>query len=267
MKKILIHALTSCYGCQLQLAALEEFDVISKNFEILHFPMISSKEADGKVDIAFVEGSVSTEKDLAELKEIRERSNLLVALGTCASFGGVQSWDDRSYEELYREVYGTATIKFAGRKAEPLSKHVHVDYILPGCPPEKWEIKYFLACFLINSWPEVIDYPVCQECRAKGNPCVLMEKGEMCLGPVTRGGCDARCPSHGIACTGCRGSLPFGVAWFDSLAKIFLKNGFSPEDIRKRMRIFFAGDPDLEKKLNKVLSERGDDVEKGSEDS
>ena len=255
-KKIMVHALTSCYGCQLRLAALEEIEEIAENFEIVYFPMISSKELEGDVDIAFVEGSVSTEKDLVELKKIRKNAKILVAMGTCAAFGGVQSWDERDYEELYRDVYGEEKIKFAGRKAEPLSKHVKVDYILPGCPPEEWEIKYFLACFLIGSWPEVIDYPVCQECRSKGNPCLLLEKGEMCLGPVTRGGCSARCPSYGIPCSGCRGSLPFGVACFDSLARIFLEKGYSREEIRKKMRIFFSGDPELEEKLEKVLSKR-----------
>ncbi len=45
---------------------------------------------------------------------------------------------------------------------------------------------------------------VCIECKRRGNLC-LYEKGELCLGPVTRAGCDAICPHYGAVCEGCRG--------------------------------------------------------------
>ncbi|KAA0000059.1 MAG: sulfhydrogenase 1 subunit delta, partial [Thermoplasmata archaeon] len=78
--KIGIHGLTSCYGCQLKMACIEEILEVAKNFEIVYWNMASSKGEIEKVDIAFVEGSVVTERDEEELKLIRENADVLVAV-------------------------------------------------------------------------------------------------------------------------------------------------------------------------------------------
>ena len=256
--KIGIYALTSCYGCQLSIAMVSKLLEISNAVNFSSYYMLSSASSmHEKVDIAFVEGSVSTKKDLEELKEIRENAKILVAIGACAINGGVQSWTDKEkeYTELYTTVYGSKKIKFKGLKATPIEEHVKVDYRLPGCPPEEDEIIYFLSTFLFGTWPEEKDYPVCQECRIAGNPCILIEKGEPCLGPITTAGCDARCISFGIPCIGCRGPVENDTAWFDSLAKVFKEKNFSEEYIRTRMSIFGAHNPNLDKLLEKAFKD------------
>ncbi len=251
-----VYALTSCYGCQLKLATVQKIVEIVQAVEIESFYMISSASQMGSdVDVAFVEGSVSTEKDLEELKEIRRHSRILVALGACAVNGGVQSWaeGDKDYDELYAEVYGENRIDMQGLQATPVSDHVKVDYFLPGCPPEEDELLYFISAFLFGTFPEPKDYPVCAECRLAGNSCILIEKGEPCLGPVTTAGCKARCLSYNVPCIGCRGPVPHETAWFDSLAKLFKKKGFDEEYIRNRMKIFGAHDENLEPMLEKIF--------------
>jgi sulfhydrogenase subunit delta len=254
--RIGIYALTSCYGCQLSIAMTAKIMQIMDKVEMKSFYMLSSNSSmHEKVDIAFVEGSVSTQQDLKELKTIRKNCEYLVAVGACAIDGGVQSWaaNEKNYEELYSEVYGKKPMNYKGLQATPLEDHVEVDFKLPGCPPEEEEIVYFVSTFLFGTWPEEKDYPVCQECRLAGNPCILIEKGLPCLGPITKAGCDARCIKYGIPCIGCRGPLEHDTAWFDSLAKVFKEKGMTKDYVRKRMSIFGAHNPHLEKMIDKVF--------------
>jgi sulfhydrogenase subunit delta len=250
-----VYALTSCYGCQLKLATVEKILDIADNVSFESFYMLSSaSKMPADVDVAFVEGSVSSEKDLEELMEIRKHSRILVAIGACAVNGGVQSWAEGTlnYAELHAKVYGDSKIDMVGLQATPISKHVKVDYYLPGCPPEEDEIMYFISAFLIGTFPEPKDYPVCSECRLAGNPCILIEHGEPCLGPVTVAGCKARCISYNVPCIGCRGPVPHDTAWFDSLAKTFKEKGISEGHVRDRMTIFGAHDPNLSAMLKKI---------------
>ncbi|NWF95705.1 MAG: sulfhydrogenase 1 subunit delta [Candidatus Thorarchaeota archaeon] len=253
--KVGVYALTSCYGCQLKLATVSKILEISEAVSFESFYMLSSASTMAPdVEVAFVEGSVSTEKDLEELHEIRKHSKILVALGACSVNGGVQSWaeGDKKVSDLHATVYGTSKIDAAPLQATPISKHVKVDYYLPGCPPEEDEILYFISAFLFGTFPEPKDFPVCSECRMAGNPCILIERGEPCLGPVTTAGCKARCISHDVPCIGCRGPVPHNTSWFDSLASVFKAKGMSRESVRARMRIFGAHEPNLEGHLDKI---------------
>ncbi len=255
--KIGFYALTSCYGCQLQFAMMDELVQALENLGIECWFMIErDSDEDRNVDIAFIEGSVSTEEEVELIKKIREKAKIVVAVGSCAVHGGVQSWEkDKSLEELWKIVYGDGRVKFKPKMAEPISNYIKVDYNVYGCPPERRDFLYALGTFLVGSWPEDIDYPVCVECRLRGNPCVLIEKGEPCLGPITRAGCDARCPSYGIACIGCRGAIGYDVAWFDSLAKTFKEKGLTKMEILERMRIFNAHNQKLEEMVDKIFEE------------
>jgi len=247
--------LTSCYGCQLSMAIVKRILDITDKFDIKYFYMLSSASKIEHVDVAFVEGSVSTDNDEEELRKIRENADILVAIGSCAIHGGVQgmlSNDKISYDDAFRAVYGDRKIEYNGRIARPLDKFVKVDYHLPGCPPEEDEIMYYLATFAIGSWPEERDYPVCAECIRAGNPCILIEKGEPCLGPVTVAGCDARCIKYGIPCIGCRGPVPKGAAWFDSLARVFREKGIDKEQVKERMAIFASQYEKLDEMIDKV---------------
>ena len=249
-----VYALTSCYGCQLMIATVEKILQISDAVTFKSFHMLTSASTHGKVDIAFVEGSVSTEKDLIELKQIREDANVLVAIGACSIHGGVQSWDEgqRDYPEMYKTVYGKGDIAYEGLTAKPIDHYVKVDHYLPGCPPDEREIVYFLSTFLFGTYPERKERPVCHECRLAGNPCILIEKGEMCLGSVTTSGCNALCIGFGIPCIGCRGPTPYDTASFDALAKEFKRLGKTHEEVIDRLSIFGSHDPNMRQMIEKA---------------
>jgi len=235
-----IYGLTGCAGDQLTLLNCEdELLLIAEKVTMKSFNMATSRELAGRVEVALVEGSVCQPEDLAMLRDIRGRSRHLVAMGTCAAFGGIAAMDQRVHQEVLREaVYGPEGGQFEAIRAQPLSSYVKVDFILPGCPVEKKQLLETLSCLLKGSFPEIADTPVCAECRSRENLCLVLERGEVCCGALTRGGCGARCPSLDVSCAGCRG--PVEDAYYAVKGDFLKGSGIDREKIRKRMMLFSA---------------------------
>jgi sulfhydrogenase subunit delta len=70
----------------------------------------------------------------------------------------------------------------------------------------------------------------------KEHNCLLIERGEICCGPLTQAGCEARCPGLGIPCAGCRG--PADDANFPSALAMFGEKGIPREEISAKLRAF-----------------------------
>lgn len=211
-----IFGLTGCAGDQLVILNCEdELLQLVELLDIRSFLMASSESDDScELDVALVEGAVVTEHDEKVLRAVRDRSTLLVALGTCAAWGGI-----------------------AGVK--PLRSYVTVDAIITGCPIEKEEFLAAIANLLNGQLPVAAAYPVCAECKMRENECLLLARGAFCCGPVTAAGCAARCPSVGVACIGCRG--PARDANFAGARALFTQLGFPDNDIQTRLNSFAAG--------------------------
>jgi sulfhydrogenase subunit delta len=234
-----IYGLTGCAGDQLAILNCEdELLDIAGSLDIRFFPMaMTGNDADCPLDIAFVEGSVVQPEEM--LRKLRDRAKLLVAIGTCAVWGGVQAMKNEiPREELKQQVYGPAGKIFKTMAAQPLSNFVKVDMSISGCPIEKEQLLHAVASLLHGDLPRLPNYAVCAECKIAENPCVLIEKGQLCLGPITVAGCNARCPSHNRPCIGCRG--PVGEANVSSEIEILKEKGFTWVDIQNRLRTFAA---------------------------
>jgi sulfhydrogenase subunit delta len=255
--KIGIFSLTGCGGDQLMILNLEPvlLELLS-NFEIIDFQEGSSYHEDTALDIAFVEGSVSTKSDLNKLKDIRMKSKMLIALGDCAIGGCVQAMRNGQLgmKDKMKKVYGVKEDYYDAIEAKGLGDYIKVDFEISGCPIEKEEILRSVTSLLHGDKPELPDYPVCVECKLNGYLCLLVEKGLPCLGPIIRAGCEARCPGLGLDCIGCRGPIDNetnAAAEF----KILLDSGFSKEDIINRLR-FFGGNFEEIQNLNMKISEK-----------
>ena len=236
---IAIAGLTACSGCQLTLLNCEEeLPEIAARFIFDYFPMgITERVITGPIDVAFVEGAVSTPDDLDILIKLRSRSRFLVAFGTCALWGGVAAMKNHESRKVLAEsIYGTAAGEMKTFNPGPFHHFVKVDFSITGCPPEKGELLATLASLLRGTVPVLPEYPVCTECRNRENLCLLMERNELCLGPIVRAGCNARCPSVGIKCEGCRG--PAGEANVAAEMELLLEKGFSREEVTGRMQRF-----------------------------
>ncbi len=244
--------LTGCAGCGLSVLNMEDdlLDLLD-NVDLREFQMATSlrKAHEDGVDVAFVEGSVCTEDNLEELKEVREMSDILVAIGTCATWGGVQGLgNDMSREELFEGVYDLDADTdrpdfFQSKKPAPHRKYVEVDYELPGCPPNKEDIKQLLMDLARDVIPVEENRTVCRDCKLNGYECVLAKRDLPCLGPITVAGCDAPCLRDHIPCFGCRGPVPDEEVIDDNARRereLLKEKGYDDEFIESRMREFAA---------------------------
>lgn len=203
--KIAIFSLTGCEGCSLAILELEDhlLDIVGA-VDIVNFRE-GMTERDWDIDIGFVDGAVSTPHDEEEVRHLRECCRTLVAIGACACLGGINTLKNHQPPEAYRTyVYGHRHEWFATTDARPVSAVVKVDYELPGCPMIREEFLRLVKSVLARRPFRLPTYPVCVECKKAGNLC-LYERGEICLGPITRAGCAAICPSYGARCEACRG--------------------------------------------------------------
>ena len=211
--RVAVFDFTSCEGCELQLANKEETLVdFLGSIEIVDFREISSDRSD-RYDIALIEGSVTRSDEIERLLKIRERASTLVALGTCACFGGVNRLKNAfDLNEANHEVYGNTTKETLPTRA--LDELVKVDLKIPGCPVSKEEVERIIQHLVWDVPFQFPAYPVCLECKQRYTVCVCdlaspetgsEQRGQLCLGPITRGGCNAPCPAGGLGCWGCRG--------------------------------------------------------------
>ena len=234
--KVGIFGFTGCEGCQLQIANKEEtlLDLLGA-IEVLNFRLISSDKQDG-YDIAFVEGSITTDDEVARLKKIRGQAKILVAMGACACLGGVHNLRERfPLADTVNEVYGTYPVETG--PVRKVSDVVSVDIELPGCPISKPEFEWLVRHLILGLEPKFPQYSVCVECKQRFNTCVF-DLGLICLGPVTRAGCNAICPRNHLGCWGCRG--PADEANFESFVEILRERGFSEQQIAERAQFFNA---------------------------
>jgi F420-non-reducing hydrogenase small subunit len=136
-----------------------------------------------------------------------------------------------------------------------LAQTTRVDYFLPGCPPaadQIWAVLELVVRTIVNGEQGLLppagsvvgvgERTVCQDCKFEksekkirkfvrphltpiDDTRCLLEQGIVCLGPATRQGCGAPCPSHGnMPCRGCygppEGVLDQGAKMISALASI-----------------------------------------------
>jgi len=236
-----IFGLTGCAGDQLQILNCEDHLIrLASELDIVDWVMAKSdNDHEAPLDIGFVEGVVATRRDLEDLKRIRERCTTLVALGTCAVWGGLPAMRNNLPRELLpAEVFHAGADVIDTIEARPATDFVSFDVQLPGCPIEREEFLRLVASLQIGTVPEFPPVPVCWECKIREKPCRVLDDHEVCCGAMTRAGCGARCPSLGVACSGCRG--PLEEPNYDANATMFSDRGLSWMEVGDRMRIFSA---------------------------
>ena len=197
----------SCDGCQLTLLDLEdELLAIAERVDVVEFAEATSRRSSGPFDVLFVEGSISTPDQAAEILRLRAVTRRLVTIGACATAGGIQAirnWFD--HDEVRASVYPEPEFVESLDTVRPVADFVAVDAEIRGCPISPAQLREFLVALVTGRRPQLPDEAVCLECKRRGVVCVAVARGVPCLGPVTRTGCGALCPAYGRGCYGCFG--------------------------------------------------------------
>ena len=235
--RVAVHKLASCDGCQLTLLDCEEYllDLVGA-LDIVYFMEARSLAEPGPWDISLVEGSVSTPQQVEEIRHIRAQSRFLVAIGTCATAGGIQALRNGYQLDAFKAaVYARPEVVESLATSTPISEHVTVDLELQGCPISREQLLYAITSLLSGHIPDLPSHSVCLECKRRGNLCLLVSSGTPCLGPVVHTGCGALCPSYGRGCYGCFG--PSDAPQVEALALQFEERGLSQADVVRRFRL------------------------------
>jgi sulfhydrogenase subunit delta len=205
--KLAVWKFTSCDGCQLQILNLEEELLrLADAVEICHFTEATRARVDGPYDISIVEGSVSTPEEVERIHQIREASGTLIAIGACATAGGIQALRNfASIDDFVAAVYATPSYISTLSTSTAIANEVAVDFELQGCPPSGAQLLELLGAFLDGRPPRLGAGSVCMECKRRGTVCVMVASNTTCLGPVTHAGCGAICPAFDRGCYGCFG--------------------------------------------------------------
>ncbi len=251
---VAVYKFSSCDGCQLSILNMEdELLDLANAVDIAFFLEATRTAKPGPYDIALVEGSVTTEHEVERIQEIRRQAKVLIALGTCATAGGIQGLRNFAEADNYADVvYAHPEYLHYLKTSKPLSDYVTVDLELWGCPVNKAQVIEVIVALLNNRKPNLPSYPVCLECKRRGTICVLIAKGIPCLGPATVAGCGALCPSYGRGCYGCFG--PAREMNINSLSDITKRLERYPGEAARLFRGVSGFAPSFRKTADSLLS-------------
>jgi coenzyme F420-reducing hydrogenase gamma subunit len=244
---IAVHKFTSCDGCQLAFLNAEEalLSLFELN-DVMHFSEAGPVDLSKKVDVAFVEGSISTPSEIERILKVRENSTFVIAIGACATAGGIQALRNLSDKDQWMsDIYATPQTIQTLKKSEPIAAHIKVDLEIQGCPIDARQAFAAIRSLMYGAKPRFKQDSVCLECKRAGNICVLVTKQNHCLGPVTQAGCGAICPSLNRACYGCFG--PQENPNTTSLSSQFLNTGATPETVNRAYQHINSHAPAFEK--------------------
>ena len=118
------------------------------------------------VDVAIVEGAVSSDEDLEKIRLVRERTRIVVALGDCAITSNVSG---DAQPDPAEDVASSASMSRAPtwrrasdrglpvllKHAVPLHDVIKIDLHVPGCPPSAPSILFVLNELLDGRIPDL----------------------------------------------------------------------------------------------------------------
>jgi len=279
--KVASEWLNSCSGCEISILDMGErlLDVLQVA-EFVHLPALMDHKYFGQLgdgrhvdippaDVGIISGGLRNTEHVEVAREMRKKCNLIIALGTCATHGGIPTLANSfTNQEIMQRYYGTETTDqpeaHPGEGLPPLlaccmalDEKIKVDIYMPGCPPHPDHIFNALTALVQGGTPQLPDKSVCDTCptRREGKGAVgrvrrnlqapayagaaepldemrcLLEQGCMCMGPVTRAGCggDGITPRCISARVPCRGC--YGPVRHDGNQRLDMLNALASNGI------------------------------------
>jgi NAD-reducing hydrogenase small subunit len=159
--------LDGCSGCHMSFLDMDERIIqLGELVDVVCSPIVDQKSFPEKIDIALVEGSVSTNEDEHKILLLRGRTRTLIAFGDCAVTGNVpamrnafplQGLFSRAYTETATCNAQTPTENLPKllKRVRPVHEIVPVDIYIPGCPPSADTIFTVLTDLLAGRVPDI----------------------------------------------------------------------------------------------------------------
>jgi F420-non-reducing hydrogenase small subunit len=255
--KVASEWLNACSGCEISIIDMGArlLDALAL-IEFVHIPALIDHKYYGQLgdqqhitlpeaDVGIISGGIRNAEHLEVAEEMRRRCKCIIALGTCATHGGIPALcNSYTTDEIVKACYSTCStdppdaIPYQGvpellEACFALDEKIKVDLFLPGCPPHSDQIFSALVALIKGETPSLAGKSVCDTCptlrTGKGQVKTLrrflnapdylvpdepldrmrclLEQGFLCMGPVTRGGCggDKLLPRCISARVPCRG--------------------------------------------------------------
>jgi len=286
-----------CGGCEMSVTDMgERLIELLEDAEFVHIPILMDHKYYGQrgekknleipeADVGIVTGAIRNDEHIEILKEMRKKCKVLIALGSCAAFGGIPALANlTTTEEILNTVYRdspstdetpppTEDVPQLTDRVYAVDEFVKVDMVIPGCPPSPNTIDDAITALVEGREWKLPEKSVCDFCPANRNrktkvemkrniqppmedltrppsemKCFL-EQGILCMGPVTRAGCQdpetnvPRCINALMPCRGCYGPVKEGRSQMVDLLSALATHGISPEEIvdRLAMTTWFTG--------------------------
>ena len=207
--RVVVISLASDFGCQVQMTNLDDqLLAVLGQFELSYWQLASSGHLPERV---------RRRRDRGRRDDARSTSRCSSAFGRTASDRHPDRrvrGDRRHSGSGRRGLRGASGLRVRRRRRAaraasgshrcPSTPSSSVDYRVPGCPIQPAEFVAVLQRALMGLSDHLPREPMCASCKVAENVC-FYERGQVCLGLVTRSGCGAKCVSLGRPCTGCRG--------------------------------------------------------------
>jgi coenzyme F420-reducing hydrogenase gamma subunit len=209
-------------------------------FELSYWQLASSGHLPEEFDVAVIEGAVTTQDHIDLLKRVRATADTVILIGACAVTGGIPGLAAQGFEERLACVYGEdgSLLECAvGLSPLPVDRIIDVDYRVPGCPIQPAELVAVLQRALMGLSDRLNREPMCASCKVQENAC-FYERGIVCLGMITRAGCNAKCITLGRPCTGCRGIAE--DASLESARQVLVDRGIEPSRLAIALELYNA---------------------------
>jgi NAD-reducing hydrogenase small subunit len=145
-------SLCGCWGCTLSFLDMDEriLPLLTK-ITINRSSLTDIKRITQRCAIGFIEGGVANEDNIETLRHFRENCDILISVGACAVWGGIPAMRNVfDVKDCLDEAYVNSPTAVAGAepviplhpdipilttKVYPCHEVVHMDYFIPGCPP------------------------------------------------------------------------------------------------------------------------------------
>ncbi len=232
--RLSVEWLSSCSGCELGILDMhEKLLTVLENADLVRMPILMDTKAYVNADIGIITGSIRTEHDLKAAEQMRRACKMIIALGTCAVYGGPQG---AAYAHTTEELTACAFLENPTTKTSfvpsnvpklldglhPIDSHIKVDLYMPGCPPHAAFIFDGLVSLIKSRRTKIGRHSVCIRCKRVMKKTGLTElrpmgdgrydpqlcflsQGVLCFGSVTMDRCLAPCTASGVPCFSCGG--------------------------------------------------------------